>query len=202
MCLFFIVYDKESKTVIKKAPEICTRFAYGQMCIEISNFNVNPSMQTISSENGTVIVTTPTGTSITLENVMKNYKADIKYSIVKPHIKEIANVSPRAIYNLYTELIESKSNIYRDATSSYKTPSTAYTIQTTKGVNKGAELKPCDSISMIGNRTHVSCETESVSDWLTEIDSPSNKSKYSSSPSKVSSRRLISHNSVKAIMMK
>lgn len=203
MCLFFIVWDKESKTVVKKAPEICPRFAQGQLCMDVNNFDIDPSMKFISSKNGTMVMKTPTETSITLENVIRNYKANIEYSIIKPYYKEMKDMTPRAIYNLYTELVESRDRIYRDSPSRIST--TTYTIRTTKASNRKTDLRPCDSVSSVGDRSRYTDDTDSVSDWTTQVSDSTIKPDYYPSVSEVStssSRRSMSYNNIKAIMMK
>lgn len=188
MCYFLVIMCNSTNGVIKKGVEFCSNGKAGNICIDTNKVPKSNYNNVLHSNCGNVIVNTSLGSYIVLENLLKEQRLLIEYSLLLPYMSQIEHMDAKGVWNMYWQLKHG-----RQYSASSTTSASTY-IDTNIDL---PEVDPDDSISSVETKYSNESSIKGVTlDQLKEINRQKNKSKnkYSGSSSTTSKQSSYSAN--------
>jgi hypothetical protein len=176
MCKFIIVMYLNGQ-IFRKGPAFCENGMRGEICIDTQKIYAPPNTQTVVIRSGNAIVSTPTITSMMIENFLQSSTVMIESDVIAPYLQTFVTARIGCIEQMYVNM-KRYGNLYAPSVES-PAVSIADSLQTTK-VSRSSRIKiqapstvgPCDSISQVSrssSRRHEDDHQDlkgSVVEWM------------------------------------
>jgi hypothetical protein len=167
MCKFIIVKTLTG-VVFRKGPALCNDGLNGAVCLDTTKIYRSSSSQTIMVKSGDAIVSTPSTTSIMMENLLQLSIVLIESGVVAPQFDRFMKAKIEHVEQMYFDL-RREQYVYSPSSGPSSLP-TADLIQTRRQTGQSR-------VKTISPSSIVSTESPTLTQW----DSVSQVSKKSSS---------------------
>jgi hypothetical protein len=176
MCKFIIVKTLDG-LIFRKGATFCENGLKGMMCIDTQKIYASPNTQTILIRSGNAIVTTPSITSIMIENFLQSKVVLIETDIIAPQLQRFMTANIGCVEQMYLNM-KRYGDLYPPTVESPEV-SVVDSVQTTR-VRRSSQVKiraastvaPSDSISCISrspqrkHRNDAQDSKSSVAEWM------------------------------------
>lgn len=169
MCIFWVIHLTGIQYVLRKETELCQQGLRGNLCLDKTKISGSYSHSLWSTTNG-ILTTTPTSSTLTLENVMITRNVTVEYSILQPYKDKLDSLNARQINDLYiSAAARTVSSPVSPEIDEISTSMSKTTVSSMRKIQYAPSIIPEDSISNVSENRVSRVEPQNKSDKKTTI---------------------------------